>query len=457
MNNLYTHASKNTYLRYIDEVSGETFKLDELPLLTFNDSDKNLFFAYTDNSIHSISIFWSVMRTNHCIALMPPSMANQMKEEIEKLYQPKWIFDNTRDQIPLYSACEENGLKYFSYTKKTNYIIDEKIKILLSTSGTTGSPKFVKLSESNILSNANSITEYLPILHTDVTPLNLPIYYSYGLSIITSNALKGGKTICTNENLLSKIFWENLSKYSYTSFAGVPFIYEILDRIGFINKDYPSLRYITQAGGRLQEHLAKKYAHYCSTKGILFYMMYGQTEATARMSYLDPKYLPGKLGSIGKPIPGGKFIIDKTGELCYEGDNIFGGYANGIKDLKSYDQIQLLRTGDLAVKDDEDFYFITGRIKRFVKLFGSRINLDEVESLVASRKKQIVKCIGVNDKLLVLFYNDDSLHIIDIIEFISREMKIHISVIKKYFIQEFPLTANGKVNYNELKKLYEAE
>ncbi|MEI6881926.1 MAG: AMP-binding protein [Bacteroidota bacterium] len=453
---LLEQALLNNNLLFVDDQSGKYFSLKELSALNFSiNNKKELVFAYIDNSIESISVFWSFMRGNYCIALLSPSITEHFKNELEQLYKPSIIYDKTRNEILKYELKSCKDVNYFNSIEDFEIDIHPQIKVLISTSGTTGSPKFVKLSEENLLSNANSICEYLPINASDVTPLNLPVFYSYGLSVLTSNSLRGGKIVCTNDDVLKKGFWESFQKYGYTSFAGVPFVYEMLDRIGFTKKEYPSLKYFTQAGGKLQDPLVKKYGEYAMQHQIKFYVMYGQTEATARMSYLSPNDTLNKIGSIGKPIPNGLFIIDEeTNELCYKGANIFGGYVQTANDLISYNQEEILRTGDIAKVDDDGFYFITGRLKRFTKLFGNRINLDEVESLVAKQFNGHVKCVGLNDTQLIIFTNEKELELDTIAKFISSELKLHISVIKHKFVDEIPLTANGKINYTELLNSY---
>jgi long-chain acyl-CoA synthetase len=456
---LLEQALLNSNLLFIDDQSGKEFPLKDLAVLNFSENNKKeLVFAYIDNSIESISVFWSFMRGNYCIALLSPSITEKFKNELEQLYKPSIIYDKARTEILKYDVKSCNGVNYFTSIEDFDITIHPKIKVLISTSGTTGSPKFVKLSEENLLSNANSICEYLPINATDVTPLNLPVFYSYGLSILTSNSLRGGKIICTNDDILKKAFWENFQKYGYTSFAGVPFVYEMLDRIGFTKKEYPSLKYFTQAGGKLQDPLVKKFGVHAIKHQIEFYVMYGQTEATARMSYLAPYDTLNKIGSIGKPITNGTFIIDEeTNELCYKGPNIFGGYLQSAYDLSFYNQEEVLRTGDIAKLDEDGFYFITGRLKRFTKLFGNRINLDEVESMVAKQFNRHVKCVGFNDSLLIIFTNENELELDIIANFISLELKLHISVIKHKFVDEIPITANGKINYTELMNSYAAK
>jgi long-chain acyl-CoA synthetase len=456
---LFEQALLNSNLLFIDDQSGKSYSLKEIATLNFSENNKKeLVFAYIDNSIESISVFWSFMKGNYCIALLSPSLKAHFKNELELLYKPSIIYDKTRNDIMDYEIKSSKSVIYFKSIQDFEITIYPEIKLLISTSGTTGSPKFVKLSEENILSNANSICEYLPINANDVTPLNLPIFYSYGLSVLTSNSLKGGKIICTNDDVLKKDFWTSFQKYGYTSFAGVPFVYEMLDRIGFTKKNYPSLKYFTQAGGKLQDPLVKKYGEYATQHQLKFYVMYGQTEATARMSYLSPSDTLNKIGSIGKPIPNGSFFIDEeTDELCFKGANIFGGYVQNSNDLISYNQEEILRTGDLAKVDEDGFYFITGRLKRFTKLFGNRINLDEVESLVAKQFNVHVKCVGLNDTQIILFTNEKELELDTIANFISSELKLHISVIKHKVVDEILLTANGKINYTELLNSYAAK
>lgn len=450
---LFQLASGNNALRYIDDAADKAYTLRELPQLSLG-GDRSLVFAYLDNSLQSIAAFWSLMKSKHCIAMLAPDLNVHFKEELEALYKPALLFDARRAELGGYRAETENGLSYFVREEPSPVDIHPEVKLLISTSGTTGSPKFVKLSEQNLVANALSICDYLPIQREDVTPLNLPIYYSYGLSILTSNSIKGGRIVCSNDDLLKKEFWEKFARYGYTSFAGVPFVYEMLERIGFTKKDYPSLRYFTQAGGKLQDPLVRKYAEYAIARGVRFYVMYGQTEATARMSYLPPERTLEKIGSIGKPIKDGKFIIDEeTSELCYKGPNVFGGYVTVPGELATYERTGLLRTGDMA-REEDGFYYITGRLKRMAKIFGNRVNLDEVESLLAKELQVQGRCAGYQDKQLLIFVTDEQLDLKKLAQDIAAALTLHITSIKPVKVDEIPLTVNGKVNYTALIEQY---
>lgn len=448
----------NKSLLYLDAETGEQITFGELLI---EDSvlklPKKLVFLYLDNSLQSISAFWNFVQSEHAIALLSPQVKDEYKYRLEELYKPYFIYDPSRKIIADYQVISFlRGAPLFITKLNQDFPIHKAIKILLSTSGTTGSPKFVKLSEENLLQNALSIVDYLPIKGIDVVPLNLPVFYSYGLSVLTSNSISGGKIVCTNKDVLMKEFWHDVDSFQYTSLSGVPFVYEMLNRIGFVKKKNPTFRYLTQAGGKLNEKTLKIFADYCKTENILFYVMYGQTEATARMSYLHPDYLHQKLGSIGKPIKNGTFFIDAdTSELCYKGPNVFGGYADNLQDLEIYKDEKLLHTGDIGKVDQEGFYYITGRLKRFVKIFGTRINLDEIETLLKNKFEDITfVSVGLDDKKLFIGFTSKALEDKAISDFIVSELKLHPSTIVAKYMEEIPLTANGKPNYSQIYERY---
>lgn len=456
MDNLFNLAKKNKSLKYLDTDTGAYYAFRELELYTLPKEEENcLAFLYLDNSIKAIQTLWSFWKENYTVALLDPGLDLNLKRNIEKIYAPTYIYDPLRSEIINFRK-KDNLLNGLFHNSSIAYNINPSIKLLLSTSGTTGSPKLVKLSEENIVQNALSIIDYLPISKKDVAPLNLPLFYSYGFSIFTTNAIAGGTTVCTNSTVLSKEFWSDFANYKYTTLAGVPFIYEMLNRLGFTKKSYASLRYITQAGGKLNEKLISLFSDYCKKNKILFFTMYGQTEATARISFLHPSFLPDKIGSIGIPIKHGKFKIDsETNELLYSGPNIFGGYCKNHNDLNNFEKLNWLKTGDLAYKDSQGFYYIKGRIKRFVKLFGKRINLDDLDNHCKTRfEGRTFATVGLNDKKILIAYQGGIIELNEIKTFVKNKFDIHPSVIKEIHLEQIPLTSNGKPNFKELVKTY---
>ncbi len=455
-NRLYSLIQQNEHLQYIDARTGELFTFKDFHESLAIPEGRGLAFLYLNNSIASVEVLLNFLNSDHTVALLSAKLSQNYKEELEKLYQPAFIYDSEREEIArfdLYKLKPQRLL--FQRSGNVQYTIHPDIKLLLSTSGSTGSPKFVKLSEENILQNALSILDYLPVISTDVTPLNLPLYYSYGFSVFTTNSISAGKVICTDKDIMQKDFWEEFEKHGYTSIAGVPYVYEMLLRLGFLKKLYPSLRYLTQAGGKLNENILRQFAEYASDNKLQFYTMYGQTEATARISYLAPEMLMEKAGSIGKPIKNGKFSLDQaSGELLYSGPNVFGGYCSNCFELAEYQTPEVLHTGDIAINDGEGFYYITGRMKRMVKLFGNRINLDDIENLLKNRfTGSHFVCLGLEDKYLLVAYSDGIANEHAIKDLLFSELKINKNVIKVQILDSVPLTVNGKVDYQAAQRL----
>lgn len=443
----------NDNFKVLDAASGSLYSIKEINTDYWKtDDSQSLVFAYLDNTIQSVTFLINVLCSNHTVALLSNDLIEDFKEDLEDLYTPKYIFDSTRGSILNYISLESH---LYKLKGPDQLHIDKRIKVLLSTSGSTGSPKLVKLSEENLLSNAKSIASYLPIKYDDVVPLNLPLSYSYGLSILTSNCVIGNTVVCGLPDIMSRDFWSCFSELGFTTIAGVPFVYEVFDRIGFLKKQHPSLRYFTQAGGRLSDTLISKFGTYAKVHGYQFYIMYGQTEATARMSYLPPHDLLDNIGSIGNAIQGGEFTIDvSNSELLYSGSNVFGGYAKSKYDLSKFESITRLKTGDLAEINSNGYYIITGRIKRFIKLYGKRINLDEVQRLVSEKFKRQIICFGYKDKKLCLAHEDD-LDFDEVRTWISKEFLIYHGSIDFYLITTCPRTANGKIDYQRLIEFYE--
>lgn len=261
------------------------------------------------------------------------------------------------------------------------------LALLLSTSGSTGSPKLVRLSRTNLASNAEAIATYLDIRHTDRAATTLPLSYCYGLSVVHSHLLRGAGLILTNHSVVDDGFWDLMRAHRGTTFAGVPHTFDLLDRIGFGDMSLPHLRYVTQAGGRLGPDAVRRYAELGRRRGWQLFVMYGATEATARMAYLPPELAHDNPTSIGVPIPGGAFDVipvagveDHAGELVYRGPGVMMGYAHTPDDLATGHTLEALHTGDLARRRADGLYEVVGRISRFVKLYGLRIDLQRVET-----------------------------------------------------------------------------
>ncbi|MFQ5433181.1 MAG: AMP-binding protein, partial [Nitrospinota bacterium] len=342
------------------------------------------------------------------------------------------------------------------------YDIHDSLSVLLSTSGTTGSPKLVRLSMENIYDNANSIREYLEIKQDERAISSLPIHYSYGLSVLNSHLLAGASIVMTGKTIIYPDFWDVFNDNECSSFAGVPHSYRILDRSGFAKRSTPTLRTMTQAGGKMENNLIDKYSRNLKARGARLVVMYGQTEATARISYLPPEMLPEKLGSIGIAIPGGKLAVfdgeneitepHRVGEIVYYGKNVMLGYATSPADLADGDLMKgKLRTGDIGYFDEDGYFFIKGRIKRFVKIYGLRINLDELEEKMKIHGPTAVT--GNDEKVFVFCGYGGEADYDNYRRELAKVYKLNINTFIFKKIDSLPAKSSGKIDYKKLNEM----
>ena len=386
------------------------------------------------------------------------------RESIERGILHFCMCKNTIESIVEYLACLEAGapVVMLDATKDAETIENLRqiyqpgitkchpdLAVCLTTSGSTGSPKLVRLTLRNILANAESIAEYLHI-DTNERPITmLPMYYSYGLSIINSHLLKGATILLTDKSYAQREFWNFLRENEATSMSGVPYTWEMLRRLRFMRMDLPSVRTMTQAGGKLNAEIALEYIRWAKTQNKQFIVMYGQTEATARMSYLPWERAEEKYASIGVAIPGGTFSLAEDGELIYQGENVSLGYAESAEDLMKGDENHgVLHTGDMARVDEDGFYYITGRKKRFVKVWGNRCNLDQVEQIVKSVTTSCA-CAGVDDKITI-FTTTDGLEQ-EIKTLLSTKTGLNPVAFAVKVIESIPVKDSGKIDYQLLQ------
>ena len=330
--------------------------------------------------------------------------------------------------------------------------------LLLSTSGSTGSSKLVRLSRENLAENAESIVEYLNIRAADIAITSLPLHYSYGLSVLNSHLSVGARIVVTEAAVTTAGFWEVFRREKVSNLAGVPTTWRILRRMRFERMDLPSLMTITQAGGRLEPDEIEWLAAISQPIGRRVFIMYGQTEATARISYVPSENVRTKAGSIGIAIPKGELrLVDGQnntvqdnieGQLVYKGPNVMLGYAVTPQDLSLGRTIEELYTGDLAMRDGDGYYWVTGRLNRFIKLFGNRFSLEEVESNLI-RYGHEAGVVGRDDLLMVGLVGSDEDAVKLKVELSSR-YKVHASAIAVVPVAALPRNSAGKLLYGEL-------
>jgi acyl-CoA synthetase (AMP-forming)/AMP-acid ligase II len=348
---------------------------------------------------------------------------------------------------------------------------DNDIAVIIFTSGSTGTKKGVMLSHKNLISNTESIIDYLKLSESDRIGAVLPFFYCYGASLLHTHIRVGGSIVLNQKPFLGSMI-KDIDTYQCTGFAGVPSTYQILiNKTKFLDQEFPTLKYFTQAGGQLPNRYIQLLSKNFPAKK--FYVMYGATEATARLSYLPPELLTTKMGSIGKGIPGVTLAVinekglpvkpSEIGEIAAKGDNIMKGYYNDSEGTDAVLKNGWLYTGDLATIDDDGFIYIKGRLKNFIKSGGFRVSPNEIEHEILSLEK-VSGCavLGIPEEIMgeaivaVILVSNTVDH-----EDLRREILTHCNqrlpsykVPKKiFFIDEFPLNSSNKTDLFRLKEI----
>ena len=445
-------------------------------LLSFADAvravvpERQLVFCLCSNTLGSLAGYTAFLQNRIVPLMLGSGMDKALLGHLAETYRPSYFWapqgaaQSLQDAVQ--ASCPVVLCGYGYALLKTPFApafpLHGDLALLLTTSGSTGSPKLVRQSYENLEANTASIIEYLELTEHERPITTLPMEYTYGLSIINSHLATGASVLLTTKTLMQKEFWNFFKDQRATSFGGVPYTYEMLKRLRFFGMNLPSLKTMTQAGGKLSPELHREFAEFAHASGRRFFVMYGQTEATARMSFLPHRRSLQKCGSIGIAIPGGEFSLldeqrrtitapDIIGELVYKGRNVTLGYAKSGDDLvKGNENGYTLATGDIARRDSNGFYFIVGRKKRFVKIFGNRVNLDDAERLIQAAYPDLgCACAGRDDHMAVFITDPDQTAAVK--RFISAKTGINPAAFTVTPIPAIPKNAAGKTLYARLE------
>ena len=428
---------------------------------------KSLAFVLCRNDPATVIGYLAALEAGHAVLLLDSAVRADVLSDLLTRYRPEMVLASAAPVGPTAVAL---GADYRPVELGWGGVASERIDIaegslhpdlgiLLPTSGTTGSPKFVRLAMQAVDSNAAAIATALAIGPTDRAVASLPLHYSYGLSVLNSHLASGASIVLTDRGPLDQAFWDLVRDHGCTSFAGVPYSYQLLERIGFDRFDLPSLRTMTQAGGKLDPGRIDRFHSLMAGRNGRFFVMYGQTEATARIAILPSDSLPGKLGSAGRAIPGGRIEIEvdgvvaerpgEKGEVVYNGPNVMMGYATGRADLARGDElVGRLRTGDLGYLDADGYLYVNGRTKRISKVCGYRVDLDEVEARLAANGPTAV--VGSDEVIVVYCEYGDEESLQRLRLELSRALSLHNSAIEFRRVDALPRASSGKVDYPAL-------
>jgi acyl-CoA synthetase (AMP-forming)/AMP-acid ligase II len=407
------------------------------------------------NAPEAIIAYLAALRCGDAMMLLDGQTNPALLQAILERYQPEWMYQAMpqQDRQGYTGEHEDDRPDGWHLLRRANpgptATPHPDLAVLLSTSGTTGSPRMVRLSHANIASNAKAIVEYLAIDSGVRVITTLPFNYSYGMSVVNSHLAAGATLVLTECGLTSREFWDTFNYHRVTSLPGVPYTYQMLHRLNPRKLQLDSLDTLTQAGGPLPRRLVDYFRELSDERGWRFFVMYGQTEAAPRISYVPPTMLASKAGSIGIAIPGGRLTLTESGELIFEGRNVMMGYAECRDDLAGGDELNgRLATGDLANVDADGYYFLRGRLKRFIKIHGNRISLDEIEQGLESRLNQPVAVVGRDDQLKVYLSagaNADAAK-----QLLTRSYHLHPATFSLVPVVALPYTASGKKDYSGL-------
>lgn len=421
-----------------------------------------IIFCLCESCAGSLAGYLAFENNKQVPLLISANMDAELRENLEKKYTPGyyWLPERKADEIAgekIYCAYDYVLLK----TSFEPYPLNDKLSMLLTTSGSTGSPKLVRHKYGNLESNAENVAKAFSWTSDEIGICDLPMNYTMGLNVINTYLYVGATVLMLKANLMDPNFWKFIKENKGTSICGVPFSYEIMRRIGFDKMDLPDLHTLAEGGGKLSDRMFKWLADYCNKTGKRFCATFGTSETSARIAFLDPERALDKTGSIGKAIPNGElFLIDETkdpsgdfsGELGYRGPNVTMGYATCKEDLIKDDEFcNEYHTGDLAKRDPDGFYYIIGRKGRFLKLFGLRVSLDETEMILRSKFPNTdFVCTGDDQRMNIYCTNETVKD--EIIPFISAKTNLHNSAFRIFLIEKIPRNEYGKIKFSDLSK-----
>jgi acyl-coenzyme A synthetase/AMP-(fatty) acid ligase len=418
---------------------------------------RSLVFILCENRVGALAAYVACLQCEIVPLLLSKDTDESLLKSLISTYSPAYIWAS--DNFPYSDDIEKASGSYYGFSLfKTGLNSPElhpELSLLLSTSGSTGSPKLVRHSYQNVTANARNVAKFFELDGSERPIAILPIQYTMGLSVVSSHLFAGSTILLCSKSLTNPEFWSFIKEQKATSFTGVPYSYEILYKLRFFRMDLPHLRVLSQGGGKLSEKLFKAFADHADEKGIKFIATYGQTEGTARMAFLPSEKATAKTCSIGGPIPEGQLLLIDTdgsviedrvaeGEMVYRGPNVTMGYARTAQDLTKGDENNgELRTGDIARRDEDGDYFIIGRMNRFLKLYGLRIGLGDIESLVKEGFETDCYCAGSDSQLEILITSPS----------IEEEVKKYIGQKTGLFHKAIRVTVVDSIKRNEAGKV----
>ena len=425
---------------------------------------KALVLCAGDRDLPTLLAYLAALRLGHAVAFLPAS------DEVVSAYQPEFVVPAPGSGAGLaglgyrLAGGPIAGTAVFQRTGRPAGEIYSDMALLLGTSGSTGSPKTVRLSYSGLAGNTAAVIRALGITAAERAPTTLPITHAYGLSVLNTHLLAGAGVVLGDRSPLSLAGWDHLVRSGATSFAAVPATYAAFGpaHVGLLGRS--KIRTMTQLGARLGDDLTMRLVRMMDQREGRFFVMYGQTEATSRIARLDPADLPGRLGSVGVAVPGGTITIwpvpvharalPGEGAVHYRGPGVMLGYAAGRADLCRGAEVDVLDTGDLGYLRG-GYLYLTGRTKRIVKVLGVRTSLDDLERMVERPGHPAAVICGADDVVHLVGAGDAAVHEQQRRHLVESLGVPSLHVVVRH-VGRLPRTPGGKVDYQALAAVAES-
>lgn len=426
---------------------------------------RSLVFMLCKNTVGSMIGYLGFVDQDSVPVTLNAKVDSELLENLLEIYRPAYIWSPIEEAERFtyekkYESCGYVLLK----TGNEPYVLNEKLQLCMTTSGSTGSPKLVRYKKGNLEANAKNVAKAFGWTNRERAICDLGMQYTMGLNVINTHLYVGATVLLTTYNLMSGEFWDYIKEEKGTNFTGVPFSYDIFYRLHFDRMDLPYLTTLSQGGGKLTDARFIELAEYAKKTGKRFIASFGTTETSARMACLPAELALTKTGSIGRAIPEGElFLIDEEGnelkdpvaegEMCYRGPNVTMGYAVCKEDLSKGDEFNgEYHTGDLARRDEDGCYFVTGRLSRFLKLLSYRVSLDQSERLIQQEFGIECACSGTDQRMNI--YITDGKLTESVLEFISRKTNLFKNQFKVFVVPEIIRNDSGKIRYKEMDAQY---
>lgn len=438
---------------------------------------------WAENGMFFVTAYLAIMRAGLVVVPLPPDLSAPALQRIVTQTRMKRIFVSKRHANRLRAWTEPLNVTLHVEDAPGDLPGEETadfpaiepradLAALMFTSGSTGIPKGVMVSHRNIAANTADIAAYLGLTSADTVMAVLPFHYCYGASLLHSHLSVGGTVVINNDFTFPETVLQDMLARNCTGFAGVPSTYQILLRKSrFTQMAFPSLRWLQQAGGKLPNPYIEQIRS--AFPSVRFFTMYGQTEATARLSYLPPEYLDSKLGSIGRGLNSTRLEIinaegrtvqpgsEEIGEIVASGENITLGYWEDAEETAKYFKNGKLHTGDLARLDADGFIFVVEREREFIKSGGKRVSAKEVEDVIAEIPEIVeVAVVGMPHDVLgegiracLVSSSGSKLTPVDVANFCKKRLPPFKVPQRIDFIRSMPHNNAGKVIKGKLKEL----